>query len=551
MDTRWNAGKQGRQPTGAPCATQPESDRAATPATLAPHPLWNGTVTTPAPDALLLGFAEQRPITLPLKYGNRHGLIAGATGTGKTVSVLRLVEGFARAGVPVVIADVKGDVAGLGMAGAMNPKLQARLDTLKLADFAFAALPVAFWDLFGVNGHPLRTTVSEIGPTLLSRILELSEAQSGILDIVFALADAEGLLLLDVDDLRALLGFIGENREAVSKTYGLVSPQSLAALQRALLKFEQEGARSLLGEPALQLGDLMRTAADGRGMVNVIAAETLVLKPRLYASFLLWLLSELFENLPEVGDLDKPKLVFVFDEAHLLFADCPPSLQQRIEQVVRLIRSKGVGVYFCTQSPSDIPDVVLAQLGHRIQHALRAFTPRDQKAVRVAAETFVPNPALDTARAISELGVGEALVSTLQGGGQPSMVERTVMAPPGCRLGAISAEERAALRAQSGLGGKYDRPLDRDSASEMLERRATEAAPDAGRDAGAPAPTRGNGGATTEAKPSSRLNDFLWGTGRRQGAVEAMTKSAARTVGNQLGRSLLRGLLGGLLGGRG
>ncbi|GAB3735714.1 DUF853 family protein [Silanimonas algicola] len=506
-------------------------------------------MTTPTSDALLLGHAEDRPITLPLKFGNRHGLIAGATGTGKTVSVLRLVEGFSKAGVPVVIADVKGDVAGLGMAGAMNPKLQARLDAMKLADFSFAALPVAFWDVFGVNGHPLRTTVSEIGPTLLSRILQLSDAQSGVLDIAFALADAEGLLLLDMDDLRALLGFIGGNREAVSKTYGLVSSQSLAALQRALLKFEQEGARSLLGEPALQLGDLMRTAPDGRGTVNVIAAETLVLKPRLYASFLLWLLSELFETLPEVGDLDKPKLVFVFDEAHLLFADCPPSLQQRIEQVVRLIRSKGVGVYFCTQSPSDIPDVVLAQLGHRIQHALRAFTPRDQRAVRVAAETFVPNPALDTARAISELGVGEALVSTLQGGGRPSMVERTVMAPPGCRLGAISAEERAALRTQSGLAGKYDLPLDRDSAAEMLERRAAQAeAPRGSPPPGASTPpTRGE---APEAKPTNRLNEFLWGTGRRQGAVETMAKSAARTVGSQLGRSLLRGVLGGFLGGR-
>ena len=506
-----------------------------------------------APDALLLGFAEDRPITLPLKFGNRHGLIAGATGTGKTVSVLRLVEGFAKAGVPVVIADVKGDVAGLGMAGTTNPKLQARLDMLKLADFGFAALPVTFWDLFGVNGHPLRTTVSEIGPTLLSRILELSEAQSGVLDIAFALADAEGLLLLDMDDLRALLGHIGENRDVISKTYGLVSPQSLAALSRALLKFEQEGARSLLGEPAIQLGDLMRSASDGRGVVNVIAAETLVLKPRLYASFLLWLLSELFETLPEVGDLDKPKLVFVFDEAHLLFADCPPSLQQRIEQVVRLIRSKGVGVYFCTQSPSDIPDVVLAQLGHRIQHALRAFTPRDQKAVRVAAETFVPNPKLDTARAISELAVGEALVSTLQGGGQPSMVERTLMAPPGCRLGAITPEERAALRLQSGLASRYDTPLDRDSAAEMLERRTTQSVPESrGQSAAPPAPgsTVGTKPAPADSAPKSRLDDFLWGTGRRQGAVEAMTKSAARTVGNQLGRSLLRGVLGGLLGGR-
>jgi hypothetical protein len=510
-------------------------------------------VTAIAADALLLGFADDRPITLPLKFGNRHGLIAGATGTGKTVSVLRLVEGFARAGVPVVIADVKGDVAGLGMPGAMSPKLQARLEALGLAaggpHFALAALPVAFWDLFGTNGHPLRTTVSEIGPTLLSRMLELSDAQSGVLDVAFALADAEGLLLLDMDDLRAVLGFIGENREVVSKTYGLVSPQSLAALQRALLKFEQDGARSLLGEPAIQLGDLMRTASDGRGTVNVIAAESLVLKPRLYASFLLWLLSELFETLPEVGDLEKPKLVFVFDEAHLLFADCPPSLQQRIEQVVRLIRSKGVGVYFCTQSPSDVPDVILAQLGHRIQHALRAFTPRDQKAVRTAAETFVPNPSLDTARAISELGVGEALVSTLQGGGQPSMVERTLMAPPGCRLGAITPEERSALRAQSGMAGKYDAPLDRDSASEMLERRAAAGGAGGGDAAGTPAPDAASAG-KPPAGTNGRLHDFLWGTGRRQGAVEAMTKSAARTVGNQLGRSLLRGLLGGLLGGR-
>lgn len=511
--------------------------------------------TTPA-DALLLGLAEGRPITLPLKFGNRHGLIAGATGTGKTVSVLRLVEGFAKAGVPVVIADVKGDVAGLGMPGVMNPKLQARLDALQLADFRFAALPVTCWDLFGIHGHPLRTTVSEIGPVLLSRILDLSEAQSGVLDIAFAMADAEGLLLLDLDDLRALLAFIGEERETISKTYGLVSPQSIAALSRALLKFEQEGARSLLGEPALQLADLMRIGSDGRGMVNVISAESLVLKPRLYASFLLWLLSELFETLPEVGDLDKPKLVFVFDEAHLLFADCPPSLQQRIEQVVRLIRSKGVGVYFCTQSPSDIPDVILGQLGHRIQHALRAFTPRDQKAVRSAAETFVPNPALDTARVISELGVGEALVSTLQGGGQPSMVERTMMAPPGCRLGAITPGERVALRAQSGLAGKYDAVLDRDSAAEMLERRAAPAV----RAPTAPAP----GAPSTDAAPvprqapaagsgtgeGGRLHDFLWGSGRRQGAVEAMTKSAARTVGSQLGRQLLRGLLGGVMGNR-
>ena len=507
------------------------------------------TVTAIANDVLLLGRAGDLDITLPLRLGNRHGLIAGATGTGKTVSVLRLVEGFSKAGVPVVIADVKGDVAGLGLPGATSPRIEQRLAQLALEGFSFAANPVVFWDLFGKNGHPLRTTVSEIGPTLLSRILELSEAQSGVLDITFALADTEGLLLLDMDDLRALLGHIGENREAVSKTYGLVSPQSLSALQRALLKFEREGARSLLGEPAIQLPDLMRCNAEGRGIVNIISAETLVLKPRLYASFLLWLLSELFETLPEVGDLEKPKLVFVFDEAHLLFSDCPPSLQQRIEQVVRLIRSKGVGVYFCTQSPSDIPDVILSQLGHRIQHALRAFTPRDQKAVRTAAETFVPNPALNVAQVISELGVGEALVSTLQDGGRPMPVQRTLMAPPGCRLGAITVEERAALRASSGLGSTYDAALDRDSAAELLERRATQSNPITPAPLGN-TPSPGQPESADAPKPSGRLNDFLWGSGRRQGAVEAMTKSAARTVGSQLGRQMLRGVLGGLLGGR-
>ena len=493
-------------------------------------------------DVLLLGRAGDLAITLPLRFGNRHGLIAGATGTGKTVSVLRLVEGFSKAGVPVVIADVKGDVAGMGMAGTLSPRLQQRLDALALPDFALAPSPMTPWDLFGRAGHPLRTTVSELGPTLLSRILDLSPAQAGVLDIAFALADAEGLLLLDLKDLRAVLSHVAEQREAVSKQWGLVSSQSVAALQRALLKFEQEGAEHLLGEPALQLDDLMRQAPDGRGMVNVIAAETLVLKPRLYASFLLWLLSELFETLPEVGDLAQPKLVFVFDEAHLLFADCPPSLQQRIEQVVRLIRSKGIGVYFCTQSPSDLPDVILAQLGHRIQHALRAFTPRDQKAVRVAADTFVPNPALDVARVISELGVGEALVSTLDERGQPTPVQRTLMVPPGCRLGAITADERAQLRANSGMARLYDTTLDRDSAAEMLARRAASAvaAP-----ANSPTPS-----ATAAPTAPGRLNDFLWGSGRRQGAVEAMTKTAARTVGSTLGRQLLRGVLGGLLGGR-
>lgn len=489
-------------------------------------------------DALLLGACDAGPITLPLRLGNRHGLIAGATGTGKTVSVLRLVEGFSKAGVPVIIADVKGDVAGLGLPGTMNPRIEQRLMEIGLEGMAFDGLPVTFWDLFGQQGHPLRTTVSEIGPLLLSRILELSEAQAGVLDIAFALADAEGLLLLDLDDLRAVLAHIGEQREAVSKAYGLVSPQSLAALQRALLKFEQEGARSLLGEPAIELPDLMRSAADGRGMVNVIAAETLVLKPRLYASFLLWLLSELFEQLPEVGDLDKPKLVFVFDEAHLLFADCPPSLQQRIEQVVRLIRSKGVGVYFCTQSPSDIPDVVLSQLGHRIQHALRAFTPRDQKAVQVAAETFRPKPGLDTAQAITQLGVGEALVSCLDEKGSPLPVERVLIAPPRSRIGPITPEERQHIIQHSPVYGVFEKQVDRESAYEILHQQTESLAAKAG--------------AVLEGKEDSGglLDGLLGQSGRRRGDSLAQTllKSTARAIGSRLGREIVRGVLGAILG---
>ncbi|HNV78851.1 MAG TPA: DUF853 family protein, partial [Thermomonas sp.] len=340
------------------------------------------------------------------KYGNRHGLIAGATGTGKTVTLMTLAEGFSRIGVPVFLADVKGDVAGLAVAGTASEKLQQRIDLMGISDYRNEAAPVVFWDLWGKLGHPVRTTVSEIGPTLLSRILELNETQAGVLDIVFKLADDRGLLLLDLDDLRALLGLIADERKDISTSYGLVSTPSIGAIQRALLRLEQEGADMFFGEPALELSDLMRTTTDGRGVVNILAANQLILKPKLYSSFLLWLLSELFENLPEVGDLDKPKLVFVFDEAHLLFDDAPAALRQRIEQVVRLIRSKGVGVYFCSQFPDDVPDEILGQMGNRFQHALRAFTPRDQKAVKTAAETFVANPALDVAATISQLGTG-------------------------------------------------------------------------------------------------------------------------------------------------
>ncbi|WP_374555317.1 helicase HerA-like domain-containing protein [Thermomonas sp.] len=485
-------------------------------------------------------------VLLP-KYGNRHGLVAGATGTGKTVTLMTLAEGFSRLGVPVFLADVKGDVAGLAVPGTPSEKLAARVTQLGMADYRNEAAPVVFWDLWGKAGHPVRTTVSEMGPTLLARILELNDTQAGVLDIVFKLADDRGLLLLDLEDLRALLGLIADERKDISTSYGLVSAPSIGAIQRALLRLEQEGADQFFGEPALELADLMRTTPDGRGVVNILAADQLILKPKLYSSFLLWLLSELFETLPEVGDLDKPKLVFVFDEAHLLFDDAPAALRQRIEQVVRLIRSKGVGVYFCSQFPDDVPDEILGQLGNRFQHALRAYTPRDQKAVKTAAETFVSNPHLDVAQAIGQLGVGEALVSTLQDKGVPMPVEKTLIAPPRCRMGAITEAERMQVRAGSPVGMKYDTRIDRDSAAELLAKKAevkTEQAQ-------APAAK------TPEAEPADDGNGFgqavkdaLFGTKRRQGMIETMAKQTARTVGSQVGRQILRGLLGGIFGGK-
>jgi len=497
---------------------------------------------------ILLGKGEL-PVHLLARYGNRHGLVAGATGTGKTISLLVLAEGFSRIGVPVFIADVKGDVAGLALAGTANEKIQQRVAQLGLTDYQTEASPVVFWDLYGKLGHPVRTTVSEIGPTLLSRMLELNDTQTGVLEIVFKLADDQGLLLLDLDDLRSLLGFVAEHHKEVSKEYGLVSGQSVAAIQRSLLTLEREGAESFFGEPALELMDLMRTDLSGHGVISVLAADQLILKPRLYSSFLLWLLSELFENLPEVGDLEKPKLVFVFDEAHLLFDDAPDSLRQRIEQVVRLIRSKGVGVYFCSQFPDDVPSEILGQLGNRVQHALRAFTPRDQKAVRTAAETFVPNPKLDVAVVISQLGVGEALVSTLQDKGVPMPVERALICPPRARIGAITPEERAAVRSRSPVGAKYDAPVNRESAHEILAQRAAAEAPPSS----APEPQAsrpgGAGRAAAGAAAAGTLGGMLWGTGRRQGMVEAMAKQAARTVGSGVGRQILRGVLGGILGG--
>jgi DNA helicase HerA-like ATPase len=504
---------------------------------------------------ILLGKGDD-PVYLHAAYGNRHGLVAGATGTGKTVSVMVLAEGFSRLGVPVFLADVKGDVAGLAMPGKGGEKIQQRVAQIGIEGYAPEPNPVVFWDFYGVSGHPVRTTVSELGPTLLSRVLDLSPAQVGALEIAFKLADDRGLLLLDLDDLRALLAFVAENRKEISASYGLVSTQSVAAIQRALLSLEREGGKALFGEPALELNDLLRTDLSGRGIINVLAAEQLILKPRLFSSFLLWLLSELFETLPEVGDLDKPKLVFIFDEAHLLFDDAPEALCDRVEQVVRIIRSKGVGVYFCSQFPDDVPGEILGQLGNRIQHALRAFTPRDQKAVRTAAETFVANPKLDIPKVISSLAVGEALVSTLQDNGVPMPVQRTLMAPPRARIGAITPEERAAARARSPVGAKYDTSVNRESAYEMLKgavavASASERADqDERRRDRATAPNAPNAPNAPSPGPSSTVNDFLWGTKRRQGMVETMAKQAARTVGSQIGRQILRGVLGGILGGR-
>jgi DNA helicase HerA-like ATPase len=510
-----------------------------------------------ADDRILLGKAT-KPVDLLAKYGNRHGLVAGATGTGKTVSLMVMAEGFSRLGVPVFMADVKGDVAGLAMPGVMNEKVKARVAETGVQGYTNEACPVVFWDVYGKAGHPVRTTVSEMGPSLLGRILQLNDTQSGVLEIAFKLADDRGLLLLDLDDLRALLGFVADNRKEISAAYGLVSAQSIAAIQRALLTLDREGGEMMFGEPALELADLMRTDLSGRGIVSILAADQLILKPRLYSSFLLWLLSELFENLPEVGDLDRPKLVFCFDEAHLLFDDAPAALRQRVEQVVRIIRSKGVGVYFCSQFPDDVPNEILGQLGNRVQHALRAYTPRDQKAVRTAAETFVPNPALDVAAVISQLGVGEALVSTLQENGVPSPVQRTLIAPPRCRMGAITPEERATVRSRSPVGAKYDRTVNRESAYEILSRRTTaESSPPSRPAADREEPERRASerqASPSGSKPDSGgsgggLSDVIWGTKRRQGMVEALAKQTARTVGSEIGRQILRGVLGGILGG--
>jgi len=488
------------------------------------------------PSPILLGKGTHRVVLEP-RYANRHGLIAGATGTGKTVTLMVLAEGFSRIGVPVFMADVKGDIAGLAAAGTPHPKIDQRVTAIGIDDYRQAPNPVVFWDLWGRSGHPVRTTISEVGPVLLARMLELNDTQEGVLQVVFRAADDAGLLLLDLKDLRALLHHAAENRAEISARYGRVNNASIGAIQRRLLQLEADGGEALFGEPALKLEDLMRRDLSGQGVINVLSAERLILKPRLYSSFLLWLLSELFEALPEIGDVDQPRLAFVFDEAHLLFGDCPAALLQRVEQVVRLIRSRGVGVYFCSQNPDDIPDEVLGQLGNRIQHALRAYTPRDQKAVRAAAETFVPNPALDVGAAITTLGVGEALVSTLGENGVPRPVERTLIAPPGCRMGVLSPDERAAVLARSPVGNTYDKPLDRESAHERLAAEAQRKA----------AEQREREKAAARDQPATPAGRRPERRSRRQSAGEAFLKSAMRSLGSGLGRQLLRGVLGGLL----
>ena len=482
-------------------------------------------------EPIYLGKGEHPALLLP-KMANRHGLIAGATGTGKTVTLQVLAESFSRLGVPVFVADVKGDLSGISQPGGGNAKVRERAAKLGLVDFTGAAAPVHFWDVYGEQGHPARTTVSEMGPLLLSRLLNLNETQSGVLAALFEIADDNGWLLLDLKDLRSLVQFAGENAKSFTTQYGNISVASVGAIQRALLGLEQQGGDRLFGEPALDLDDLLQTADDGRGVVNVLAADKLMQSPKVYAVFLLWLLAELFERLPEVGDRDKPKLVFFFDEAHLLFDDAPSALQEKIEQVVRLIRSKGVGVYFVTQSPLDIPEEVLGQLGNRVQHALRAFTPKDQKAVKTAAETFRANPSIKVAEIIGELGVGEALVSMLDDKGSPTPVERALIAPPRSRIGPATAEERLAVIRGSALFGHYEKISDRESAYEILKARAEQ-----------PPPAAASSG-TWEGAPGKK------GGRTREGMVEAMTKSAARAIGSQIGRQIVRGILGSLLGGR-
>ena len=503
---------------------------------------------------ILLGKGAQF-VELDLRFANRHGLIAGATGTGKTVTLQTLAEGFSQAGVPVFMADVKGDLTGISQPGGNNAKVAERAAVLGLGDHKPEACPAIVWDLLGQQGHPIRTALSEMGPLLITRLLELNDTQEGVIAAAFRLADDEGLLLLDLKDLRSLLEYLSENAADLRQKYGNIAPATVGAIQRKLLALQEQGGDHFFGEPALDLQDLMRTGAGGRGVISILAADKLMQSPRLYATFLLWLLAELFENLPEAGDLPKPKLVFFFDEAHLLFSDAPKPLVEKIEQVVRLIRSKGVGVYFVTQNPLDVPETVLGQLGNRVQHALRAYTPSDQRAVKAAAETFRANPGLDTAQAITELGVGEALVSVLDAKGVPTPVERILIAPPRSRLGPVSADERQKLLDGSPLAGVYDTAQDRESAFEILAKRSAEgAAASEGSSGGGLGGLLGGifgGGGAAAPAPAGRTR----AAGRpRDGLGDIVMKSAVRsvatTIGSQVGRQIIRGVLGSLLKGR-
>ncbi len=484
---------------------------------------------------------------------NRHGLITGATGTGKTVTLQKMAEGFSEIGVPVFMADIKGDLSGISQAGSTGAKMAASLKERGIEPPQPLACPTTLWDVFGELGHPVRATVSDMGPLLIGRMLALNDTQMGVLNLVFKIADDNGLLLLDLKDLRAMLQHVGDNARQFTTEYGNISAASVGAIQRGLLAIESQGGDQFFGEPMLDINDLMQTDAGGKGVVNILAAEKLMNSPRLYSTFLLWMLSELFERLPEIGDPDKPKLVFFFDEAHLLFNDAPKVLLERIELVVRLVRSKGVGVYFVTQNPMDVPDTVLAQLGNRVQHALRAFTPRDQKAVKATATTMRPNPGLDIEAAITELAVGEALLSFLDEKGRPGVTERAYVIPPGSQLGPITEEQRKTLLSQSLVAGVYEKAVDRESAYEVLRGRAA----GAGATAGGPAAAAGNADAGTGSGEGNAvmdgLKDLLFGTtgprgGKHDGLVQTMAKSTMRTMGNSLGKEILRGVLGGILG---
>ncbi|NOL50150.1 helicase HerA-like C-terminal domain-containing protein [Pelistega europaea] len=487
---------------------------------------------------ILLAKNKAHEVFLLPQYANRHGCITGATGTGKTVSLQVLAQAFSQQGVPVFMADIKGDLTGVSQAGQASPKLVTRLEEKGLPMPDFAGCPVVLWDVFGEQGHPVRATISDMGPLLLSRVLGLNDTQTGVLNIVFKLADDEGQLILDLKDLRAMLQYVSERAAELRQNYGNVSAASVGAIQRALLEVEGQGGNLFFGEPMLDIYDLMRVDSNGQGVVNILAADKLMQSPKLYSTFLLWLLAELYETLPEVGDLDKPKFVFFFDEAHLLFDDAPKVLIERIEQIVRLVRSKGVGVYFVTQNPLDIPDNVLGQLGNRIQHALRAFTPRDQKAVKTAADTMRPNPELDIVQAITELGVGEALVSCLDEKGIPSITQRAWMMPPASRIGPVTEAERQALRQSSSLAGKYERTLDRESAYEVLQKRAEQISVEKQSD-------DGGGGLLGTVK------DVLWGsTGPRGGKHDGLVQQVIKSEARNMARQLLRGVLGSLIGKR-